>query len=130
MSAKHLTRFTTAVLDYLSSPFPKTHGAIPNDRYVRDKTEHITGGVLESSNGVLQGGSLSPTLFMIYMADMPDLLQGTNHIMYVDDVSQIISCEGKSTQFMAQHEAIYIEEIHNYENNKNKYLQATFTKSR
>lgn len=48
-----------------------------------------------TENGVPQGGCLSPTLFILYTSDMPEPAPYSEHIMFADDITQIISYTGK-----------------------------------
>ncbi len=52
--------------------------------------------------GVPQGSSLSPTLYTIYTADIPEAGPGTTIIQYADDITQIITYPGKSRNLMAR----------------------------
>ena len=75
--------------------------------YVRDRTaqikiRNIIGPKFELRSGVPQGGVLSPTLYIIYTADMP--LPGNNcvDVAFADDVTQIIQNFNNSKDQLAE----------------------------
>ena len=58
---------------------------------------------------------MSPTLYTIFTADIPQAAHGCLNIQYADDITQIITYQGKSIQFMATRTTQEIEKINNYE---------------
>lgn len=61
--------------------------------------------------GVPQGSSLSPTLYTIYTADIPEASPGTNNMQYVDDIIQIITYQENSRNIMNRRTVNEIEKI-------------------
>lgn len=92
------------------------------------------GEPIQLESGVPQGGCLSPTLYNLYTADMPGPTPYSEHLMFADDVTQIIAYPGKSPNFMASHTKTAINNINNYEKkwkiqtNANKFKIIPITK--
>ena len=74
-----------------------------------------TGPSFPIRSGVPQGSSLSPTLYTIYTADIPQDTPGSLNMMYADDITQIITHPSKSKNIMARHASREIVRINNYE---------------
>ena len=66
-------------------------------------------------SGVPQGSSLSPTLYTIYTADTPQPAHNAYHVMYADDITQIVIQPGKSRKFLAKKLEREITNINNFE---------------
>ena len=64
------------------------------DRTATIKIGHFTGPKFNLETGVPQGACLSPTLFNIYVHDIPRPLPNTDYIQYADDITQIIAVPG------------------------------------
>ena len=47
----------------------------------------------ELTHGVPQGSILGPLLFVLFINDMPNILEGIHFILYADDANIIISCK-------------------------------------
>ena len=61
------------------------------DRWAKIYIEDFAGPLFELKAGVPQGGCLSPTLFSIYTADIPEPeTRNSIDIYYADDVTQLI----------------------------------------
>ena len=61
------------------------------DRTATIKIGHFTGPKFNLETGVPQGACLSPTLFKIYVHDIPHPLPNTDYIQYADGITQIIA---------------------------------------
>ena len=85
------------------------------NRTAKIKINTHTGQPFNLEAGVPQGSALSPTLYTIYTADIPQAAHGNLNIQYADDITQIITYQGKSRQFMATRTTQEIEKINNYE---------------
>ena len=86
------------------------------ERKAKIHIEGHTGPTFELKAGVPQGGCLSPTLFIIYTADIPPPLRHTTKdLQYADDVTQIISFPTKSERVIAFHTSREIDRINKYE---------------
>lgn len=98
------------------------------DRSVRIRIANITGNPITIRSGVPQGGILSPTLYAIYTRDIPESAVDCHHIIYADDITQIITYRGKSRLMMANQVGREIEKINKYEKRwKIKTNQSKFT---
>lgn len=88
--------------------------------YLQNRTAKInignyTGPDIPLLSGVPQGSCISPTLYILYTADTPPPAPYSEYIQFADDITQIITYPGKSTQIMANHTIRAIEQINKYE---------------
>ena len=83
-------------------------------RSARIQIKDYIGPPFNLSSGVPQGSCLSPTLFSIYMADMPQ--SGRDfRIVYADDISSVITYGGGSKQMLKLKTQRAISEINDFE---------------
>ena len=108
-----------------------------DNRKVNIRKENGTyGDTINIESGVPQGGILSPTLFILYTADLPETPHNVLNIAYADDITQIIIYPGKSKQMLAINTRREIERINEYEKkwkiktNKNKFQLLSISKSK
>ena len=85
------------------------------DRTARIQIENYTGPPIQLESGVPQGAVLSPTLYSIYIADIPDPAPYSEFLCFADDITQVVAYQGKSEEIMARHTARAIETINQYE---------------
>ena len=72
------------------------------DRWAKIYIEDFAGPLFELKAGVPQGGCLSPTLFSMYTAEIPEPeTRNSIDIYYADDVTQLISYQTKSERLLA-----------------------------
>lgn len=86
------------------------------DRQTTINIGNYTGPPIPLLSGIPQGGCLSPTLYILYTSDIPEPAPYSDHIMFADDITQIVSYPGKSTEIMARHTERAIENINQFEN--------------
>lgn len=99
-----------------------------SDRVANIRLKNVTGPDFEILSGVPQGGILSPTLYTIYIRDIPSPAIDSYNIMYADDITQIITYRGKSRMMMAAKVGNEIEKINLFEKKwKIKTNQTKFT---
>ena len=68
-------------------------------------------------SGVPQGSCLSPTLYILYTADIPHQhSRGINILYYADDITQIITQEGKSRNMLSRKIEREVNNINEFEN--------------
>lgn len=97
------------------------------ERTVKIRINNIIGPEIEILSGVPQGGILSPTLYTIYTRDLPEPTIDSYDILYADDITQIITHNGKSKRAMAIKVGREIERINKFERewkiktNQNKF---------
>ena len=85
------------------------------DRTATIKIGHFTGPKFNLETGVPQGACLSPTLFNIYVRDIPHPLPNTDYIQYADDITQVIAAPGPPN-VISQNTSQAIEQLTRYEN--------------
>ena len=95
-------------------------------RTAQIRLNNITGPRFPLRSGVPQGGVLSPTLYIVYTADMP--VPGNNciDVAFADDVTQIIQNFNNNKEQLAEDTGREIERINNYE--KMWKIQTNITK--
>ena len=108
-----------------------------DNRKVNIRKENGTyGDTIHIESGVPQGGILSPTLFIIYTADLPETPPNVINVAYADDITQIIMYPGKGKQMLALNTRREIERINEYEKkwkiktNKNKFQLLSISKTK
>ena len=74
-----------------------------------------TGPMWDLASGVPQGSCLSPTLYACYTADMPEPGHHAENIIFADDVTQIVSYQGQSTNLMARKTMTEARKINDFE---------------
>ena len=79
------------------------------------KIGHISGPKFKLESGVPQAACLSPTLFNIYVKDIPEPLVDTDYLQYADDITQIIALPA-NPRAIANNTKHAIEQINSYEN--------------
>ncbi|XP_063613809.1 uncharacterized protein LOC134787049 [Penaeus indicus] len=86
-----------------------------NNRTANIRLENHLGPPIPLRSGVSQGSILSPTLFILYTADLPLPAPFSNHISYADDITQIITHPSKSKHIMKRATETAITNINNFE---------------
>ena len=116
--------------------FEKTLSNYLDNRRVKIKENNSLGEEIKIKSGVPQGGILSPTLFILYTSDMPQTPEHTTNIAYADDITQIITHNGRGKKTMAIKTQREIERINNYEKkwkiktNETKFQLLSISKSK
>ena len=87
-----------------------------NNRKVKIRDNNETGEDISIKSGVPQGGILSPTLFILYTADIPQTPEHTINIAYADDITQVVTHNGRGKKTLALKTQREIERINIYEN--------------
>ena len=89
-------------------------GFIEN-RTARIRIGNTTGDYIRLQSGVPQGSILSPTLYIMYTADLPPAGQGATDIMFADDITQVIEFPHQSKAMTAYRTVREITRINRYE---------------
>ena len=98
-----------------------------DNRFAKIKVNEHIGPPIPLKSGVPQGGILSPTLFIMFTADMPPPSAGCYNIIFADDSTQVVTYPGKSKLMLARRTEREVEKINKYEQewkiqtNKNKF---------
>ena len=85
------------------------------DRIAKIKVDNYIGPAIPLKSGVPQGSILSPTLYIFYVADMPEPGPGCYTIGFADDNTQIITYPGSSKQMLTRRTVREIEKVNNFE---------------
>ena len=110
----------------LHSCYEKTLSNYRTNRTASIKIFHISGPKFKLDSGVPPGACLLPTLFNIYVKDIPEPLVDTDYSQYADDITQIIALPGHPRE-IANNTKHAIEQINKNENkwkiqtNSNKF---------
>ena len=99
----------------LEEPLERILHSFTKDRSARIRHRNKLGEKIELLSGVPQGSILSPTLFIMYTADMPQAGPGTTDILFADDVTQVVQYDGASKKILALRTRREIERINSYE---------------
>ena len=95
--------------------FTKTLTDFLTDRTAAIKLNTHLGPYFPLHSGVPQGACLSPTLYSLYTHDLPPPVPDSHHIIYADDITQIISVPYKNVNVIAQNTSHAIENINRFE---------------
>ena len=101
----------------LPSILVRTASSFLDDRTAKVKYKGQLSGNIIIRSGVPQGSILSPTLFVLYTADLPRAGQGGLDVLFADDVTQVIEYHHRSKKMLANRTSREIERINNYEKN-------------
>ena len=93
----------------------KTLCSFLQSRQAKIRIDNLVGPPIPLKSGVPQGSILSPTLYIYYIADMPEPGPGSYMIGFADDHTQIIAYPGKSRQMLATRTKREIEKVNEYE---------------
>ena len=86
------------------------------DRHTSIRIADHIGTPFPLNCGVPQGGCLSPTLYNIFTADMPNPTTASDYIIYADDITQIIQYpKTRSTRFLTLYTQRAITSINDFE---------------
>ena len=85
------------------------------DRTARIKVENYIGPKIELKSGVPQGGILSPTLYIMYIRDMPTPNGKNMNIGFADDVTQVIQNFSNDKHKLSEDTITEIERLNIYE---------------
>ena len=95
--------------------FHKLLSSFLDNRTASLKVDDQTGPPFAIHSGVPQGSSLCPTLYTLYIRDIPAPLTDSINVMYADDITQIISYPSKSKKMLAKRTEKEINNINKFE---------------
>ena len=72
-------------------------------------------GEIQLLSGVPQGSILSPTLYILFTADIPSPGPGTLDVLFADDIAQIIIYPGRDREALARRTSRLVERINHYQ---------------
>ena len=87
-----------------------------DNRTFRVRVDGFTGPTHHILSGVPQGSILSPTLYNLYIHDLPDPLHDCHHIIYADDVTQIITTTWNNKRYLSEQSVREILSVTDFEN--------------
>ena len=114
----------------------KTLSSFLVNRTVKIKYEGHMGPKFQLKSGVPQGAILTPTLYILYTADLPPSREGTIDVLFADDITQVIISQNPSKRLMAIKTAREIQRINLYERkwkirtNQQKFKLLSISKSK
>ena len=85
------------------------------ERCFKVRVGHHLGMVYPIHSGVPQGSILSPSLYNIFVADMPDPIADAHHIIYADDVTQIVTTPWRNPRAIVPRTVAEITQLNSYE---------------
>ncbi len=122
----------------LPDTYVKLLSSFLNNRTASIAIKTHTGPPIPLLSGVPQGSNISPTLFTIYTSGIPTPSPHCTYVTYADDITQIITQQGNSRNFLARKVEREITKINQYEyqwkikTNMNKFaiLPVSITKTK
>ena len=95
--------------------FEKILCSFLEERIAKIKIGDYVGPPIRLQSGVPQGSILSPTLYILFIADMPEPGPGCYVVGFADDITQVITYPGKSKLMLARRTSEEIKKINDYE---------------
>jgi hypothetical protein len=111
----------------MPDPFTRLLCDFLDNREFKVRYKDHLGPATEIRSGVPQGSILSPTLYNIFLSDIPDPDVDCYQLLYADDITHIITCYYKNRRAMAQAAVRDIGRVNAFERlwkiktNKNKF---------